>query len=171
MELRTAPYYTTKSSSLKRKKLVLNKETGKYEKAFKEFKWTDFTKLREIYTPYVNGKYEIIYSIEKVFTKYGESHYTAFIFGDSCGIHRGQCSYLNPVEFYNPTPEEWKSYFGLSGDKELSVLKANEIFEAFLKEFGIGLLKFQKSNRNKHVDLSESLLLSLYGLIQYQTVL
>lgn len=164
LELCHAPYYTTSSKTRQNKK-ILNKETMQYEKRFKQVKWTDETKLRDIYKPYL--KKDIIYTIEEVFVRPEEGSQNSYNFGNSIGIHKGIYTLLNPIKYYKPTASEWKTSLGLSNNKELSVDLANKIFKLQLIGRAGSLLEFQKSNSNKHVDLAESLLLSYYGLSRW----
>ena len=154
--LSKAPFYLTESKS-KKLKPKLNKETGLYETDYKKHAWTDFKGLREIYEPYV-GKYDIVYSIEKVAVRVGEMEMNSFKFGDSLGIHRGQYSYLNPIFYCEPTPQKWKAEFGLSSDKSGSVELAERLFKVKLKDY-------QKTG--KCDDIAEALLIATYGMKQY----
>jgi hypothetical protein len=162
LKLIKAPCYVTLNKN-KKNRPKLNKETGRYEQDYKKTHWTDFRKMREIYEEFL--KNEIIYTVEKVSSRPGEGEKSSFVFGDSLGIHRGQVSLLNPVEFYEPTPATWKNQLGVTSDKRTSIELANEIFKVSLKELGI-TLKYRKSD-NKDDDLAEALLLAFVGLINY----
>lgn len=157
--LKKAAFYEIEIKS-KKVKPKLNKETGMYEVSYKKRAWTNFKKLREVFKPFIDN--DIIYTIEKVSARPGEGETTSFIFGNSLGIFQGQYSYLNPVDYYEPLPQLWKKEMGLSSDKALSIQLANDIFGKKLKEKGI-ILK----SVNSDADLSEALLLALYGLIHY----
>ncbi len=161
LELTTAPYMSVQSKT----KIInpkVNKTTGRYEKTYKHFKWTDYNTLPNIYKKHL--KNDIIYTVEKVFVKKGEGEQSSFIFGQCTGVHLAQKYYLNPIQFQEVPPTVWKPEFGLDGDKEKSIILANSIFEKqLLKKLG-KVLKFQKTNSNKNVDMAEALLLSLYGL-------
>lgn len=165
LELTTAPFYITKSSI--KKKVGLNKKIGKYEISYKKFKWLDEEELLIFFKPYFKN-YEVLYTLESVFVKPFESTYTGFIFGNCLGIHKAIRFNFDKLKEYNhPKSQEWKGFFNISENKEESVELANKIFEKqLLEKFG-KLLSFQTSNSNKHQDLAEALLLSLYGLDQY----
>lgn len=155
--LAKAPFYLTESKS-KKLKAKLNKETGKYETDYKKHAWTDFKSLREIYLPYVEGKYDILYTIEKVSVRSGEMEMSSFKFGDSLGIHRGQYSFLNPIFYAEPTPQVWKSEMGVTSDKNSSVELAEDLFKVNLKDY---------LSKGKKDDLAEALLLAFYGMKTY----
>lgn len=153
--LAKAPYYSVDVKS-KRVKSKLNKETGKYDATYQQRTWTDFKALREIFLPYV--KKDIVYTIEKIHAMTGEKESSSFVFGNSLGIFQGLYALLDPVEFYEPTPNAWKRELGLSSDKSLSKKLAEEIYEVNLKDY----LKKGKTD-----DVAEALLLAFYGLRQY----
>lgn len=153
--LAKAPCYSLDIKS-KRVKSKLNKETGEYETTYKQRTWTDFKAMREIFLPYT--KKDILYTIEKVHAMTGEKEASSFVFGNSLGVFQGLYALLNPIEFYEPTPQEWKKELGLNSDKGLSKDLAEDIFEVNLKDY----LK-----RGKTDDVAEALLLAFYGLRQY----
>ena len=152
-----APFYLKENTSRKLKP-KLNKETGKYETDYSKHAWTDFKGLREIYEPFVNKKYEIIYTIERVSTRPNEGEASSFRFGDSIGVHRGQYSFLNPISYYEPTPAQWKTDLGVTSDKNSSKELAESLFGVNLKDY----LK-----KGKVDDIAEALLLAFYGMRQY----
>lgn len=153
--LAKAPYYSVDVKS-KKVKPKLNKATGKYETAYKQRTWTDPTKLREIFAPYI--KKSVIYTVEKVSVRPGEREMSSFVFGNSLGIYEGQYSLIQPIAFYEPTPQTWKKDIGVTSDKNSSIELAQEIFHCNLRDY----LK-----RGKIDDISEALLLAFYGLRQY----
>jgi len=156
--LAKAPFYLTESKS-KKLKPKLNKETGKYETSYKTHAWTDFKGLREIYLPYVKDEYDLIYSIEKVSVRPGEMEMNSFKFGDSIGIHRGQYSFLNPIFYVEPTPQEWKKDMGVTSDKDSSVDMVHQLFpNVNLKDY---------LSKGKIDDIAEALLISVYGMKRY----
>ena len=160
IHLDVAPYYVVLNKS-KRLKDKLNKETGIYEKDYAKKKWSDFLTLRELYEPYV--KNDLVYTVEKVYVRPKEGEVSSFIFGNSLGIHQGQVSYLNPVAFYNPTPQEWKKVMKVTSDKSTSVEMAQDLFQCDLKDYK----KASKWKCEKIDDLAEALLLAFYGLMQH----
>lgn len=150
-----APYYSVDVKS-KKVKPKLNKKTGKYEIAYRQRTWTDYTKLYDIFEPYV--KKELIYTIEKVSVRPGEKEMSSFVFGNSLGVYEGQYSLLQPIEFYEPTPQTWKKEMGVTSDKNSSIVLAEDLFSVDLKTY----LK-----RGKRDDIAEALLLAFYGLRQH----
>ena len=160
LELMKAPYYITEIKSKKKKNLVLNKETGKYEVAYRERSWTDFKALGDIYKPYIKKSNKIIYTVERVSVRPGEGETSSFIFGDSLGIHRGQYSLLQPIAYYEPRPNDWKKVMGVTSNKETSIELAQDIFKVNLKDF-------VKKKSDKVDDIAESLLLAFYGMQEY----
>lgn len=152
--LAKAPYISVDTSKMVKPKL--NKETGKYEKAYKQKSWTDFKKLREIFLPYVGFK--LILTIEKVQPRSAEYETNSFIFGNSLGIFEGQYSLLNPIAFYEPRPITWKQEMKVTSDKEESVIMAEKLFNCDLKEY----IKSGKKD-----DVAEALLLAFYGFRKY----
>ena len=160
LHLDVAPYYVVLNKS-KRLKDKLNKETGIYEKDYAKKKLSDFLTLRELYEPYI--KNDLVYTVEKVYVRPKEGEVSSFIFGNSLGIHQGQVSYLNPVAFYNPTPQEWKKVMKVTSDKSTSVEMAQDLFQCDLKDYK----KASKWKCEKIDDLAEALLLAFYGLMQH----
>lgn len=158
LHLDMAPSYIVVNKS-KRLKDKLNKETGIFEHNYAKKKWSDFMTLRELYAPYI--KNDIVYTVEKVFVRPKEGEVSSFIFGNSLGIHQGQVSYLNPVSFYNPTPQEWKKVMKVTSDKSTSIIMAQELFNIDLEQYR------KKHKIEKADDLAEALLLSFYGLMQH----
>lgn len=155
-----APCYIVQNKS-KRLKDKLNRKTGIYEKDYAKKKWSDFLTLRELYQPYI--KNDIVYTVEKVFVRPKEGEASSFIFGNSLGIHQGQVSYLNPVAFYNPTPQEWKKTMKVTSDKSTSIEMAEDLFQCKLIDYK----KKSKYKVEKIDDLAEALLLAFFGLMQH----
>ena len=153
--LSKAPYYSVDVKS-KKVKPKLNKETGKYETAYRQRTYTDFKALNEIFAPY-QGR-ENILTIEKVSVRPGEREMSSFVFGNSLGIYEGQYSLLMPVEFYEPAPQTWKKVMKVTSDKNSSIEQAERLFKVSLRDY----LK-----RGKLDDIAEALLLAFYGLKQY----
>ena len=145
-------------TSKNRVKPKLNKETGKYEVTYKKRSWTDYTKLRGIFEPYVNKKYKIVYTIERVSVRPDEGELSSFIFGNSLGCFQGLSTYIQPIVIYEPTPQVWKKELGVNSDKETSVKLAEDIFNVDLRTY----LK-----KGKVDDIAEALLLAVYGFKQY----
>lgn len=160
LELMKAPYYITEVKSKKLKNLVLNKETGKYEVAYKKRSWTDFKALGDIYRPYIKKSNKIVYTVEKVSVRPGEGETSSFIFGDSLGVHKGQYSLLNPIAYYEPRPNDWKKVMGVTSNKETSIKLAEDIFKVNLQEY-------VKKKSDKVDDVAEALLLAFYGMQEY----
>ena len=158
-----APYFEVDMfhTSKNRVKPKLNKETGKFEVAYKKRSWTDYTKFREIFKPYTSKKYQIVYTIERVSVRPDEGELSSFIFGNSLGCFQGLSTYLNPIQIFEPTPQVWKKELGVTSDKETSVHLAEEIFDVNLKSY----LK-----KGKVDDIAEALLLAVYGFKQYSEV-
>ena len=150
-----APYFSVDVKS-KKVKPKLNKETGKYEVAYRQRTWTDFKKLREIFEPFLGN--DIILTIEKVCARPGEREMSSFVFVNSLGIYEGQYSLLQPVEFFEPTPQTWKKDIGVTSDKSSSVELAQKIYNVNLRDY---------QKRGKLDDIAEALLLAFYGLRQY----
>lgn len=158
--LNKAPFFEVDMAhtSKNRVKPKLNKETGKYEVTYKKRSWTDYTKFREIFEPYVNKKYKLIYTIERVSVRPDEGELSSFIFGNSLGCFQGLATYLNPINIYEPTPQVWKNVLGVTSDKNTSIELAQEIF-------GVDLKTYLK--KGKVDDIAEALLLAVYGFKQY----
>ena len=152
--LAKAPYISVNTS--KKVKPKLNKETGKYETAYRQRTWTDFKALREIFLPYVGE--QIILTIEKVSVRPGEREMSSFVFGNSLGIYEGQYSLLNPIAFYEPTPQVWKKEMKVTSDKDSSIIEAEQLYKCNLKSY---------IKRGKVDDIAEALLLAFYGMRQY----
>ena len=160
LELMKAPYYITEVKSKPKKNLVLNKETGKYEIAYKQRSWTDYKALGDIYKPYIKKSNKIIYTVEKVSVRPGEGETSSFIFGDSLGVHRGQYSLLQPIAYYEPRPNDWKKVMGVTSNKETSIKLAEDIFKVKLQDY---------IEKGKVDDVAEALLLAFYGMQEYLT--
>lgn len=160
LELMKAPYYITEVKSKPKKNLVLNKETGKYDVAYRQRSWTDYKALGDIYKPYIKKSNKIIYTVERVSVRPGEGETSSFIFGDSLGIHRGQYNLLQPIAYYEPRPNDWKKVMGVTSNKETSIKLAEEIFKVNLKDF-------VNKKSDKIDDIAESLLLAFYGMQEY----
>lgn len=158
LELMKAPYYITEVKSKPKKNLVLNKETGKYEIAYKQRSWTDYKALGDIYKPYIKKSNKIIYTVEKVSVRPGEGETSSFIFGDSLGVHRGQYSLLQPIAYYEPRPNDWKKVMGVTSNKETSIKLAEDIFKVKLQDY---------IEKGKVDDVAEALLLAFYGMQEY----
>lgn len=150
--LMKAPFYEIE---VKSKKLApkLNKKTGMYETRYRKRAWLDFKKMRSIFSTYVNSKYSIVYTVEKVGVRPGEGETQSFIFGDAFGIFKGLYAYIDPIKYYEPLPQLWKSVLGVTSDKSSSVDLANELFS----------IKLKKSQP----DEAEALLLAYFGLVRY----
>lgn len=158
--LTKAPFREVEAShtSANRVKPKLNPKTGKYEVAYKKRSWTDYTKLRELFSPYIAKRNRIIYTVERVSVRPGEGEISSFIFGNSLGCFEGLSAYLNPLEMYEPTPNVWKSEMGLSSDKSASKELVEKIFDINLRDY---------LPKGKTDDIAEALLLALYGYKQY----
>lgn len=135
LHLGKAPFMEVEAAhtSANRTKPKLNKETGIYEQTYKKRAWTDYTKLRELFLPYVGN--DIVYTIEKVSVRVGEGEINSFIFGNSLGCFEGLSALLNPIDIYEPTPVIWKADMGVTSDKSSSVQLAESLFECDLKSF------------------------------------
>ena len=153
--LAKAPYISVDIKS-KKVKPKLNKETGKYEVAYRQRTWTDFKALRDVFLPYVGE--QIILTIEKVSVRPGEREMSSFVFGNSLGIYEGQYSLLNPIAFYEPTPQVWKKDMKVTSDKDSSVELAEKLFNCNLRDY---------QKRGKTDDIAEALLIAFYGMRQY----
>lgn len=158
LHLDKAPFMEVEAAhtSANRTKPKLNKETGIYEQTYKKRAWTDYTKLRELFLPYVGN--EIVYTIEKVSVRVGEGEINSFIFGNSLGCFEGLSALLNPIDIYEPTPVIWKAEMGVTSDKSSSVQLAESLFECDLKSF---------LRKGKVDDIAEALLLAVYGFKKY----
>lgn len=158
LHLGKAPFMEVEAAhtSANRTKPKLNKETGLYEQTYKKRAWTDYTKLRELFLPYVGN--EIVYTIEKVSVRVGEGEINSFIFGNSLGCFEGLSALLNPIDIYEPTPVIWKAEMGVTSDKSSSVQLAESLFECDLKSF---------LRKGKVDDIAEALLLAVYGFKKY----
>lgn len=160
LKLEKAPFKEVELShtSANRVKPKLNKETGKFEVSYRKRAWTDYTKLRDIFAPYVNKKNKIVYTMERVSTRPEEGEISSFIFGNSLGCFQGLSSFLNPIVIYEPTPTQWKSELGVTSDKSTSIELAENLFNCNLKDY----LK-----RGKLDDIAEALLLAVYGFKKF----
>lgn len=155
--LAKAPYISVNTS--KKVKPKLNKETGKYETAYRQRTLTDFKALRPIFLPFINDN--IILTIEKVSVRPAEGEMSSFTFGNSLGIFEGQYSFLNPMGFYEPAPQTWKKEMGVTSDKETSIKEAERLYNCDLKDY------LPKRVRKKD-DIAEALLLAFYGIRMYR---
>ncbi len=153
--LTKAPTYQTLIKS-KRNKSKLNKETGKFEADFRKRTWVDFKVLGELLKEF--KKQKVIYTIERISQRPNEGETTSFMNGNSMGIFQGLFAFLNPVAYYEPTPNEWKKELGVTSLKSTSVKLAEEIYKVNLKDY----LKKGKTD-----DIAEALLLSFYGFKKY----
>ena len=157
--LAKAPYISVDIKS-KKVKPKLNKETGKYEVAYRQRTWTDFRNLRDIFLPYVGNN--IIFTTEKVLPSgEHEKSVNPFVFGHSLGVFQGQYSLLDPIAFYEPVPQVWKKVMKVTADKETSIERAEELFNCDLKDY------LPKRARKKDSNMAEALLLAFYGLKKY----
>ena len=139
----------------KQNKKKLNKETMRYEKTYRGFNWVDFKQIGDILRPYLGN--DIIYTVEKVRSRDGEGEDSAFRFGNALGVIQGHFSLLEPVQYLEPTPVEWKTLLGVTSDKSTSIELAKQIFKDSIKKI-----------TTKKSDIYEALLLAVYGLMQYQ---
>jgi hypothetical protein len=153
--LTKTPTYQTLVKS-KRNKSKLNKETGKYEADFRKRNWVDFKKMRELFSSFLNTK--IIYTIEHIVQRPNEGETSSFMNGNSMGVFQGLYALLNPVEYYEPTPNEWKKEMGVTSLKDTSIQLAEELYGIKLKDY---------LPKGKVDDIAEALLLSFYGLKKY----
>ena len=140
----------------KKNKSKLNKETGKYESDYKKRNWVDFKKLRELLEPL--EKYKKVYTIERMSPRSNEGAVAPFVNGNSLGVFQGLYVYFNPIEYFEPTPTEWKSEMNLSAIKADSITLAEEIYKIKLKDY---------LPKGKVDDIAEALLLSFYGFKKY----
>lgn len=143
-------------TSANRNRPKLNKNTNKYEQTYKKRAWTDASKFRELFQPYIG--HDIVYTIEKVSVRVGEGEISSFVFGNSLGCFEGLSAFLNPIDMYEPTPTVWKSDMGVTADKESSVKLAEKLFNCNLKDY-VG--------KGKVDDVAEALLLAVYGFKKY----
>ncbi len=90
--------------------------------------------------------------IESVGARPGQGVSSMFRFGTAYGIAQGVIGALQiPVEFVSP--QRWKKHFHLTGDKELSRAKAQQLFPACAVSF----------NRVKDHGRAEAALIAKYG--------
>lgn len=90
--------------------------------------------------------------IEAVGSRPGQGVSSTFRFGTAYGIAQGVIGALQiPVEFVSP--QRWKKHFHLSGDKELSRTKAQQLFPACADSFKLV----------KHHGRAEAALIARYG--------
>ena len=153
--LTKTPTYQTLIKS-KRNKSKLNRETGKFEADFRKRTWVDFKKLRDLLREYTD--YNIIYTIEHISQRPNEGETSSFMNGNSMGIFQGLYSFLNPVAYFEPTPNEWKKELGVSSVKDTSIELAEDIYKVNLRDY---------LSKGKVDDIAEALLLSFYGLKKY----
>ena len=160
LHLGKAPYFEKDMAHTARNRVKpkLNKETGKYETTYKKRSWTDYSAFRELFQPFVKKSNKIVYTIERVSVRPDEGEISSFIFGNSLGCFEGLSAYLNPIFMVEPTPATWKSEMGLSSDKDASLGLAKELFEVDLRKY---------VPRGKLDDVSEALLLAVYGFKKY----
>lgn len=142
-----------------RVKPKLNKATGKYEVTYKKRSWTDYSAFRDLFKPYLSETTKIVYTVEKVSVRPDEGEISSFIFGNSLGCFEGLSAYLNPIFMIEPAPATWKAEMGLSSDKNASLELVKEMFE------GVDLRQYVP--RGKLDDVSEALLLAVYGFKKY----
>lgn len=157
LALTKVPTYQTEVRS-RRNKSKLNKETLKYEQDYRKRTWVDYKRLRDILEPFLDQN--IIYTIEKVHSRSGEKEVSSFMNGNALGIFQGLYPLLQPMAFFDPSPEEWKKGMGVSSLKDTSVNLAEEIFQIKLKSY---------LPKGKVDDIAEALLLAFYGLKSYYT--
>lgn len=156
--LTKAPVYQTEVKS-KRNKSKLNKNTGKYEVDYRKRNWVNFKELKNIFKPYLkNSK---VYTIEKIQQRPNEGESASFINGNSLGIFQGLYAFLDPVEYYEPLPSQWKKELGLNSIKECSIKLAEEIYKVNLKDY---------LRKGKVDDIAEALLLSFYGFKKHYEI-
>lgn len=90
--------------------------------------------------------------IESVASRPGQGVSSTFRFGTAYGIAQGVIGALHiPVEFVSP--QRWKKHFHLTGDKELSRAKAQQIFPTCAESFKLV----------KHHGRAEAALIARYG--------
>jgi hypothetical protein len=155
--LAKAPYISVNTS--KKVKPKLNKQTGKYETAYKQRTWTDFRVLRNIFLPFIEDN--VIFTTEKVMVRPDEKEVNSFVFGHSLGVFQGQYSLLDPIAFYEPAPQTWKKEMKVAADKETSIEMAEHLFNCNLQDY------LPKRARVKDDNMAEALLLAFYGLRMY----
>ena len=153
--LNKVPIYQTENKS-KRNKSKLNKVTMKYERDYKKRNWVDFTKIGEVFKPFLSGS--LIYTVEKVLVKPGEGEPSSFAFGNAMGVFQGLYPYLNPIKYLEPLASVWKKELGVTSYKETSIELVEKIYQIKLKEL---------IPRGKVDDIAEALLLAFYGLKKY----
>lgn len=152
LELKKLDFISQEIKSKVNSSLKLNKETKKYERTYRTKTWTDPHSFRDLFSRYIKKRNSIIYTVERVFSKHGEGEGNSFIFGNSLGILQGQISYLNPLKYYEPRPQEWKDELGINSTKSLSINLCNELFEDSI---------------TNDDNLAEALLLAFLGLKRY----
>lgn len=153
--LNKVPIYQTENKS-KRNKSKLNKVTMKYERDYKKRNWVDFTKIGEVFKPFLSGS--LIYTVEKVLVKPGEGEPSSFAFGNAMGVFQGLYPYLNPIKYLEPLASVWKKELGVTSYKETSIELVERIYQIKLKEL---------IPKGKVDDIAEALLLAFYGLKKY----
>ena len=153
--LTKAPYYQTAIKS-KRNKSKLNRATGKFEADFKKRSWVDFKKLREIFEPF--EKNPKLYTIERIQYRPMEGETSSFMNGNALGVFQGLYTYLQPIQYLEPTAGEWKKELKVSSLKDTSIKLAEEIYQINLKDY---------VKKGKVDDIAEALLLSFYGFKKY----
>ena len=139
----------------KRNKSKINKETMKYEKDYRKRTWVNFKELGALLKPYTSN---VIYTVEKITARPGEGEPSSFVNGNSLGIFQAQYSFLNPIEYYEPTALMWKKELGVTSDKETSIKLAEDIYQVKLRDY---------LPKGKVDDIAEALLLAFYGLKMY----
>ena len=128
----------------------------KIELCFKKRNWVDFTKIGEVFKPFLSGS--LIYTVEKVLVKPGEGEPSSFAFGNAMGVFQGLYPYLNPIKYLEPLASVWKKELGVTSYKETSIELVEKIYQIKLKEL---------IPRGKVDDIAEALLLAFYGLKKY----
>ena len=130
----------------------------KYEPDYRKRSWVDFTKVRDIFIPYLTKSVKKIYTIEKLIPRSSEGESSSFVNGNSLGIFQGLYAFINPDIYNEPLPIVWKREMGLTAVKEKSIALAEYIYDINLRDY----LKKGKTD-----DLAEALLISFYGLKLY----
>ena len=90
--------------------------------------------------------------------KSNEGATAGFMNGNALGVFQGLYALLEPQEYNEPTPGEWKKAMGLGSIKDSSITLAEEIYKIKLKDY---------LPKGKVDDIAEALLLSFYGFKKY----
>lgn len=96
-----------------------------------------------------------VITLEKVASRPKQGVTSSFNFGAEYGYIKGVIE-ANGLQYNEVTPKKWKRYFGVTADKQTSIVKAHALFPKVC-------LRKTSRCRTDHDGMAEALLIAEYG--------